>query len=151
MKIRYVIALASLLAVCNASAKSPAVKTYTGPDRPATETASVMLGERVSGHGHWIQIGSVDGVRTAGWFTHPQEVVVLPGKHRIRVQVTNGLGNGLADLWLVAEAGKKYVAKLETDFGGFEVWLEDAETGARVGGIVGSDDEPANAIAPTTQ
>lgn len=151
MKIRYVIALASLLAVCNASAKSPAVKTYAGPDRPATETASVVLGERVSGHGHWIAFGSVDGVRTLGWFTRPQEVIVLPGKHVVRIGLTNGLGDCWFNLWLVAEAGKKYVAKQETSFREFRVWLEDAQTGAPVGGLVGSDDEPANTTGSAAQ
>jgi len=72
------------------------------------------------------------------------QVRVLPGKHRVVLRVIGKGGVGLADLWFVAEPGKEYTARYETQYYlRFRAWIEDAATGELVGGATGSEDEPA--------
>lgn len=78
-----------------------------------------------------------------------------PGKHTIQISnafASFGMVSCYLNLWLVAEAGKKYVVKSEciveqnkgdnTSSRYFRCWIEDASSGKPVGGFVGSSDEP---------
>lgn len=84
--------------------------------------------------------------------TRFDQIRFLPGKHRVVFRVAGKGGVGYADLWFVAERGKSYQAHFETTHNlRFRAWIEDAQTGQPVGGITGSQDEPAGpyAISPT--
>lgn len=76
------------------------------------------------------------------------QIRFLPGKHRVVFRVVGKGGLGYADLWFVAERGKSYQAHFETTRQlRFRAWIEDAQTGQPVGGITGSQDEPAGPYA----
>ena len=45
-------------------------------------------------------------------------------------------------MWFVAEKGKHYVMRQESVGVTIHSWIEDSATGKKVGGPVGSDDEP---------
>lgn len=76
--------------------------------------------------------------------TCPSEVDVLPGKHEALLRFMNRLGQR-ADVcvWFMAKPGKHYLAKFDrTDRDSLATWIEEAQSGATVGGICGSNDEP---------
>lgn len=76
---------------------------------------------------------------------HPRDIRIAAGKHVVKlglVDVTTGLiRRGEALLWFVAAPGAEYHARYTLGARGFNVWIEDAD-GQRVGGLVGSVDEP---------
>ena len=73
---------------------------------------------------------------------HVEEVLLPPGKHRVMFHLDGKIGCGWGYRWFVAEPGKRYVARFEINRLDFQVWLEEKETGKRVGGLVLSEDEP---------
>lgn len=75
---------------------------------------------------------------------YPSAVRVTPGKHTIVVTLaTQGGGNNMWSLWLVAEPGKRYLLRDEFgENGRVRCWLEDLSDGKAVGGLTGSVDEP---------
>ena len=140
-----------LLFVLSLSACTPSIpqKMYRGPQlepsQESTITTKSLTGDPMPGLG----ISSVDGEMTITilkrWFTgSPAEVKVLPGKHDFRLIYNTGYSIRTADLWVVACPGKTYVAKVRQVDVGTEIrmWIEEEESGNRVGGIKGSPDEP---------
>ena len=75
----------------------------------------------------------------SGWAI---EVKVPPGKHDIRLIYKTLLWHNVRDFWIVACSGKIYIAKAQTLGYQTDMWIEDKETGKRVGGNKGSEDEP---------
>ena len=73
----------------------------------------------------------------AGW-GYPRTYIVSPGKHT--VLPLDGPSN-MMQIWIVAEKGKEYLLKSRCN-GKCRMWFEDTSTGATVGGLVGSEDEP---------
>lgn len=126
----------SLLAAC---------AVYHPPSLPPEQRA--LLVPPAKKWGDMLFIDKIDGASpsfaaAAGLKHSANPVVLAPGKHTIRVRVRIGLSEGLADLWLVAEAGKRYRVEKASSGYGFRAWFVDDETGELVGGSVGSDDEP---------
>jgi hypothetical protein len=122
-------------------------KMYSGPQlEPAKEstiTTNDLTGNPVPG----LRISSVDGKKTVNifirWMTgSATEVKVTPGKHDIGLLFNTGTSLHRQDLWLVACPGKTYDAKARYDENETQMWIEDPESGNRVGGIKGSADEP---------
>ena len=132
------VVLAILLASC---------ETYKPPTLPRDQTATVV--PPAKRWGNMLFIDQVDGLApskssAAQLVLYSRPVVLAPGKHTMRVRVRLGMSEGLADIWLVAEAGKTYRIMKESRGNRFKVWFEDDATGIPVGGVGGSDDEPRN-------
>lgn len=80
-------------------------------------------------------------------------ILVTPGKHDIRARHIAAYGTLIVrsevTLWFVAQAGGKYGLCHSEEEGRLKsIWIEDKETFRRVGGIKGSDDEPAADTQP---
>jgi hypothetical protein len=145
------VTLLLVLVVFGCTTSYPKVRMYGGdelaPDKYATVRAERKENEIVS-------IGRVDCEATQGVLARlfngghwADEVAILPGKHRLILQsVRDGL-RSVGGVWVVAEAGERYV--VHTQAIGYEVhmWVEHERTGRAVGGRVGSADEPADARA----
>lgn len=74
-------------------------------------------------------------------------VYMLPGKHTIGMQWTEHRGTRVwrakGEAWFVGEAGRTYrIVAERVAYDAIQFWIEDEKTGARVGGIPGSADEP---------
>jgi len=96
---------------------------------------------------------SIDGENTLNFlksmFYWPvTEIKVIPGKHDIRFKYKMEFGVSIAELWVVTCPGKSYFAKAVAAGAGSLIWIEDEETGKRVGGIKGSVDEPKDKNVP---
>lgn len=118
---------------------------YDLPDLPPEQIALIAPPSKKWGHG--LHIVKIDGRPPAATSSlilvnTAKPVVLAPGKHVIRVRGQLGLTEAIAELWLVAEAGKTYSLERRTDGYTFRIWFVDDETSAPVGGVVGSDDEP---------
>ena len=103
--------IASFLTCACASAT---MKGYTGPDLPASQTATIMAGPLAN-------IVSCDGVRLSGFQAH---VNILPGSHTIDASfawIDNG-GNvayssrAIGSVTFNAEAGHDYKVAAEMDY-----------------------------------
>jgi len=100
--------------------------------------------------GEWgIKIVSVDGDLTTNFFGYtfhgwPNEVAVLPGKHDISALTEFRFASSrpAMRLWLIAEAGERYVVKTRSKGYAVTMWIENERTGQRAGGVSGSGDEP---------
>jgi hypothetical protein len=117
-----IIAVGCLIASCSSFGT---YKLYTGPQRPATETALI------EGADSTIIIASCDGVRFSS-----TSVSVLPGNHTVEMLYSGG-GSYSADtsfLEFTAEAGHKYhVDKtLNTGPGRYTPFILDKTTGKQV-------------------
>lgn len=95
-------------------------------------------------------VTAIDGkspVKRGLWKSeNPREFKLAPGKHRIdfELRTFSGVSSmvGFSHLWLVAVPGRQYFVMCEMRGEYFSVWIED-EVGRKVGGIAGSEDEPA--------
>lgn len=90
----------------------------------------------------------IDDKSTASGFwspSFPRDIRIPPGKHVVKLQMQDSTGGqyqyGETLLWFVAAPGAYYQARYTMSAKGYNVWIEDAD-GHRVGGLVGSDDEP---------
>lgn len=93
-------------------------------------------------------LGSVSSQAAAILFTPARGggvdiVYVKPGRHEMTIYWKEASRYANSYLWFVAETGKSYVvrAKANNDralfkYGTFLFWIEEAETGKHVGGIV---------------
>ncbi|MEM9101856.1 MAG: hypothetical protein AAGB12_06000 [Pseudomonadota bacterium] len=71
------------------------------------------------------------------------EIHLLPGKHTARLTYRHHhFYDRHFDLWFVAEPGKTYIGKYYLFNNAVRVWIEEEKTEEKVGGIVGSIDEP---------
>jgi hypothetical protein len=151
MKVRaWWLVLALLLPAAVLAKGWKAHKGYEGADPPAEELVHLKVSQDtdieilISRRG--ISVESIDGKSMANWWSNTKvvdEILFKPGKHRIGYLTTQWGGRyGLMQLWFVAEPGKSYVTRQELGGSTFRIWIEDVATGERVGGIVGSADEP---------
>lgn len=124
---------------------------YQG-DLPHEKVAVLKVGQDsdkrnglLPGHRYLI-IHKVDDSRASDRVTlEPvNEIWLLPGKHTVALTFRNENSFATTNLWFVADAGKTYIGKYEMQRFSVRMWIEDAETHQRVGGIKGSDDEPNN-------
>ena len=130
----------------------PTAKMYPGPqlDKNIESTIITTTAART-----WdelrIRIILVDGKSALNFFKamyygNATEVKVAPGKHDIRLSYSAGF-QYIGDFWLVTCPGKTYIAKADAEYG-VKMWIEDAETGKKVGGVKGSADEPKTKDVP---
>jgi len=149
------LALALLLPATAMAKQWKAHKAYDGADLPEDQIAHLKISQesdrRFLFSRRGLSVRSIDGKPVGNWWTNAKvvdELLFKPGKHRIGYMATN-LNGGFAmlDLWFVAEPGKAYVSRTEATWYSVRMWIEDAKTGERVGGVVGSADEPVDAPA----
>ncbi len=121
-------------------------KMYPGSMLPREKIATVTA---VRGSG--VHVKSVDGKFTVDLATtfingnrYASSVDVLPGKHTLSLKYSNRHSISFADLWFVAEAGQEYSVMSLLDGYGVRLWIEEKGTRRKVGGVVGSVDEPWN-------
>lgn len=126
-------------------------KTYEGDDLPDNEIAHLRISQdsdrRFLFNRRGLAVRSIDDKPVSKWTERivVDELLLKPGKHRIGYLATDLAGRfAVLDLWFVAAPGKTYVSRTEATRYSVRVWIEDAETGERVGGIAGSADEPAD-------
>ena len=90
---------------------------------------------------------AVDDKVTHGLFSGmAQSVLVEPGRRHLFVKYRNGQMYANGQLWLDAAKGKTYIVRSLNKGMLVSFWIEDEETGERVGGISGSepDNNPDN-------
>lgn len=161
MKLRaWWLVLALLLPVTVTAKDLKVHKGYEGADPPEDQLVHLKVSQdtdrRILFARQGLRIASVDGKSTGNWWDTSivvDEILLKPGKHRIGYVATslNG-GSAVLGLWFVAEPGKSYATRTEGTQFYVRLWIEDVETGKRVGGIVGSEDEPSDIVgadAPT--
>lgn len=125
---------------------------YQPPQLPADQVAIVE--PPVPQWGNKLYVDRIDGLPpdvptamhpgTGG--TYSKAITLAPGKHTLRVKAQLGLHYGFADIWLVAEPGRTYRINKDSHGYTFSAWFED-ESGRKIGGVVGSDDEPPSETA----
>jgi len=144
--------LLALLLPAAAMAKQKTYKGYEGADPASDQLVHLKVTQesdrRFLFSRRGLSVASIDGKHTGHFMQRAivvDDVLLKPGKHRIRYLATT-LNSSFAflDLWFVAEPGKTYASRADFDWGGVRIWIEDVQTGKRVGGIVGSADEPAD-------
>ncbi|GAB3092568.1 hypothetical protein [Lysobacter terrae] len=150
--------LLALLLPAAALAKDKTYKGYEGAD-PATDQLVHLKVTQESDRRflfsrRGLSITSIDDKPIGNWWKNAivvDELLLKPGKHRIGYLATT-LNNAFArlDLWFVAEPGKTYASRADFEWLSVRIWIEDAQTGERVGGVVGSVDEPTDA-APAAE
>ena len=126
------------------------LKGYDGADLPDDRQVHLLVSQESDRHllvaRSGLSLWKIDGRKVGGFLRDAvvDEVVLAPGKHRVGYTAMK-LGGGFAqvELWFVAEPGKRYVSRSRMETYGAFVWIEDAATGQPVGGVIGSDDEPA--------
>lgn len=102
-------------------------RMYTGPERPATETALIR------GASSEINIESCDGSKVTSL-----EIMVLPGEHTIEMSFSGGMEVSIENSFLqfTAEAGHTYVVDREDVFSSpgarYHAFIFDKTTGKRV-------------------
>ncbi len=114
----------------------------------ANKQAVIQVEEREQARGQ-LTIAQVDGKETVGLLSrlfnggnYAGEVSVLSGKHRIIARIVHFNSYAWGYLWLVADSGETYIVKARTEGYHTKMWLENARNGQKVGGVVGSKDEP---------
>jgi len=139
----FIAILILLLALTLSGCAGPRVVMYQGPELDAGKHATIRAIQQIPEDGT-LSIVSVDGVRTASFFSDPAgEVAVLPGKHDVVVQMVYPFSYAREKLWLVAEAGERYVVKSRSpSWNTVAMRMENERTGELTGGVSGSDDEP---------
>ena len=70
----------------------------------------------------------------------PASLLIDPGKHEIGIRYIAGPLFSDAVLWLNAEPEKSYIIKKKTAGYSVSFWLEDMNTGKKVGSVFGEDD-----------
>jgi hypothetical protein len=131
------IIMASMLLGC-----APGRTSSLQPAVASSSKATLKMSEKYLG------ILMIDDVKSmsASEFTFsggtgfPRTYIVTPGKHTVLAIFGKGVK---MNLWIVAEAGKEYLLKINcSSRGSSRMWFEDTSNGRTVGGVVGSDDEP---------
>ena len=128
---------------------------YDGPRLPSKQEAKITIQESSKTNfwqwdGEWCTIIELDGEYFNTYSGFATELFLLPGKHTIGVQweCKTRMTRNPIKLWLIAEAGQEYTVRFErrSDQEGRDrvhAWIENKATGKRVGGPVGSPDEPS--------
>lgn len=82
-----------------------------------------------------MSLRDIKAMLTGQMFPYPHKVFVLPGKHTISVVTAVSMGHATAELWFVAEAGKTYIVRSNSNGDTVSTWIEDGDSGVRVGGL----------------
>lgn len=83
----------------------------------------------------FVQIVAVDEKKISGKLSRtPQGVLVEPGKRYIVAKYNNGQAYAFGRLWLDVEKGKTYIVKAQIKNYSVAFWVQDKQTGDRVGG-----------------
>lgn len=147
---------ATTLLIACAGTGYRAQNRYEG-ERPTHEVAVLRVGQKgdlrkdVVMAYRGLDILRVDGTsarRHDYGLDYVNEIWLLPGKHSVGLRYSRNAAHAQADLWFVAEAGKSYVGKYEQRGMRVRIWLEEADTGRRVGGVAGSPNEPGDEGVP---
>ena len=132
--------VASMLAGCGTNRPR-----YQQPTGDQSSLAILKMSQKYLG------IHNIDGADAISFSQYmfsgdgfPETYFVTPGKHTV-LAISGGLENQMA-LWILAEPGKEYLLRMESGYGAFRMWFEDASNGRSVGGLVGSDDEPKGSV-----
>lgn len=134
---------------------APKVQMYKDEELGKSKQAIITVEKSEKSHGE-LSIVRVDGKQTVeiyaprffGLVKYANEVSVLPGKHRIVIEYSGSIGfyrpeeYAFGHLWVLAEAGEIYIIKKRLEGYSVKMWLENIRDGKKVGGYVGSDDEP---------
>lgn len=115
---------------------------YSGPTRPRAEVA-IIQGSGTHSHkvlkglDEGVAILEVDGkATTAVWGgNYATRVTVLPGRHVLRVRWGYFGSKADATLWVDCRAGGTYFVARRVEGERVRLWVEDAATGAIVGGV----------------
>jgi hypothetical protein len=139
----FIAILILLFALTLSGCAGPRVVMYQGPELDASKHATIRAIQQIPQDGT-LSIVSVDGKPTDGFFSMmASEVAVLPGKHDLVVSMAYPFSYARAKLWLVAEAGERYVVKSRSpSWNTVAMWIENERTGQPTGGVSGSEDEP---------
>ena len=136
------ILMSSCVSKGEVSAKSVVSLSGTGKARITgdTERAHGML----RGFDQQVGITSLDGksLFRMGWDTDfPESLIITPGKHVIgvRYMYMNAYANGT--IWLDAESEKSYIIRKQPHNYSVSFWVEETDTGKRVGGIFGQENK----------
>ena len=73
---------------------------------------------------------------------YPDKMLVKPGRHYLTAFYFRDRMYTYGSLWVDAEAGREYVFNSQVIGRSIRIWLEDAATGVRVGGIPGGEPNP---------
>ncbi|OYY42395.1 MAG: hypothetical protein B7Y56_13370 [Gallionellales bacterium 35-53-114] len=69
----------------------------------------------------------------------PEAMLVDPGRHSMRVEYNYYQSTAHANLWLDAQAEKKYIIRCKVNGNFVLFWIEEEATGQRVGGVEHED------------
>ncbi|MDR7098881.1 hypothetical protein J2X04_001228 [Lysobacter niabensis] len=157
MNIRALWFVLALMVPATTQAKWKAYSGYEGADPPAEQLVHLKVSQDSDLRGFWsccrgLSITTIDGKSVGNQWRIDKvvdEILFKPGKHHVVYLYVNGNSYGFSHLWFVAEPGKTYASRGEmrsTGFGTgtYRIWIEDVQTGAPVGGLVGGVDEPAD-------
>lgn len=144
---------ACTLLLLTACSNLPTHKAYSGPDLPPSQTARISgfaqssfdLGAATR---HVVLITCVDGVSTEqrptlANYSFPQDAVLLPGRHYVAFMTAHNDKHAAAAFWFIAEAGRHYSIQRKPEGREMTFWIEDDATGRKVGGVIGSEANPA--------
>lgn len=131
----FAIMLAGCVSVDNSYVYRADADSQLGPSATVIVPEGVLVyevdGKDASG-------GSYFNVKTAS------QLKLAPGKHVLRYGIEGPYQKfGSTKVWFVAQQARVYVVRFDADFYGFRTWIEDKESGQKVGGVVGSSDEPS--------
>jgi len=87
-------------------------------------------------------VDDVTARKSSFGYDYVNEIWLLPGKHTVTFRYLRNTSYAYFKLWFIAEEGKTYFGKYDSGRSSVSMWIEDAKTKERTGGIVGSDDEP---------
>jgi hypothetical protein len=117
---------------------------YQAPDLPIEQTA--VLAAPKPGGLRELSVLSVDEKPLSTWSLNPRRanaaVRLEPGKHAVKVRFASDIREGFTTLRLIAEPGKVYLLRCESEVYKFRCWIEDKESGQPVRGSAGSGSEP---------
>jgi len=143
------VCLSVLCSACT-SVSTPYVGYEGKPLSPSEQ--SVIFGKLGPKTGIWPQhteatlISCLDGAYLESYLgfglKYPDKVLVKPGRHYLTAFYFRDRMYTYGSLWVDAEAGREYVFNSQVIGRSIRIWLEDAATGVRVGGIPGGEPNP---------
>jgi hypothetical protein len=131
MKRACVYACAGLLAA--------ACSTYQPPKLPPSQLAVVVPHAQASEER--VYIDGVDGKPVSGstainLHTDDNGVYLTPGRHTLQVRLREGIRETELNVWLPAQAGRRYRVQSQVDAYGVSARIVDTASGEAVGGLV---------------
>ena len=124
-----------------------ACAVYQPPTLPPDQLATLSFEQKPNGifSAGSVALHKIDGKEPSSttWLVrHRSPLSINPGKHNIELSYVVGTSYGHMKLWFVATPGNSYIVRGDSSGYSFKLWVEEEQTGKRVGGIAGSSDEP---------